>query len=50
MPASSSKSAPTTTVLPSMATDLPKRSFDAASEAVSLATWLYVAPSAVRKT
>ena len=43
--------APTTTVLPSIATDLPKWSSDAASEAVSLATWTYVAPpSVVRKT
>ena len=42
---------PTTTVPPSIATDLPNSSPDAASAAVSLATWPYVAPpSLVRKT
>ena len=38
-------------VLPSIATDMPKLSSAAASAAVSLATWPYVAPpSVVRKT
>ena len=43
--------APTTTVLPSMATEKPNKSVAAPSAAVSLATWAYVAPpSVVRKT
>ena len=38
-------------VSPSIATEKPKRSSAAASSAVSLATWSYVAPlSVVRKT
>jgi hypothetical protein len=43
--------APITTVLPSIATERPNLSSVAASAAVSLATWSYVAPpSLVRKT
>ena len=49
--APSSLYAETTTVSPSIATAWPNQSPAAASEAVSLATWPYVAPpSVVRRT
>jgi hypothetical protein len=47
VPSSSSPSAPTTTVVPSMATEMPKESPFARSEDVSLATCPYVAPPLV---